>query len=95
MGACNKIYILISDNNDLNNYITKYNSNIKIFINKKCHTGVKSNDLESIKYTLFDFYIMSKSNKINSFSVYGHGSSFSKWCAEIYNIPISSFIIPE
>lgn len=85
-------YILLSDNNDLNMYISATKSNIKTIINKKMHTGTEA-ELIDIKNTLLDFYIMSKSNYILSFSVYGHGSSFSKWCAEIYNIPISSFII--
>ena len=85
-------YILLSDNNDLNMYISGMKSNIKTIINKKMHTGTEA-ELIDIKNTLLDFYIMSKSNYILSFSMYGHGSSFSKWCAEIYNIPISSFII--
>ena len=85
-------YIILSDNNDLNTYITRMKSNCNTIPNMKFHTGITS-DVDGIKNTLLDFYIMSKSNHIVSLSVYGHGSSFSKWCAEIYNIPISSFII--
>lgn len=86
-------YIILSDNNELNAYIANISSNIKTINNKKIHTGKEVSDVNDIKNTLLDFYIMSHSNHITSFSVYGHGSSFSKWCAEIYNIPISSVII--
>ena len=86
-------YIIISDNNELNTYIAGLKSNIKTIINKKIHTGKEVSDTTDIKNTLLDFYIMSMSTHILSFSVYGHGSSFSKWCAEIYNIPISSILI--
>ena len=37
--------------------------------------------------TLTEFFIMSYSNYIYSFSVYDHGSGFSKWCSVAYNIP--------
>jgi hypothetical protein len=88
-----KQYILLSDNNELNYYISQQYSNIKIIVNDKIHTGKEVYDTDHIKNTLLDFYMISKSNQILSFSVYGHGSSFSKWCAEIYNIPIQAFII--
>jgi hypothetical protein len=89
----NKKYIFISDNNDLNIHITNNFQNIKAILNEKVHSGKALNDLNSIKNTLLDFYIMSKSNSILSFSVYGHGSSFSKSCAEIYNLPICTHIL--
>jgi hypothetical protein len=85
-------YIILSDNNDLSTYITRMKSNCNTIPNMKFHTGITS-DANGIKNILLDFYIMSKSKHILSLSVYSHGSSFSKWCAEIYNIPISSFII--
>lgn len=86
-----KEYLLISDSNDLNIYITNTLGNIKTIYNNKCHLGDINNDLVNIKNTLLDFYMMSYSNKITSFSVYGHGTSFSKWCAEIYNITNVAF----
>jgi hypothetical protein len=85
-------YILISDNNILNMYINKYENNIYTIINNKIHTGNSNMNDEDIQNTLVDFYIMSKSKSILSFSTYGHGSSFSKWCAEIYDIPIISYL---
>ena len=38
--------------------------------------------------TLKDFFVMSKSKLIYSFSVYDWGSCFSDMCSQIYSIPI-------
>ena len=42
---------------------------------------------DNIKNNMIEFYIMSKSSSILSISLYEHGSGFSKWCAETWNIP--------
>ena len=56
------------------------------------HTADMSitNDTNLIN-TLKEFYIMSFSSHIYSFSVYDHGSGFSKWCSVAYNIPYVCF----
>jgi hypothetical protein len=51
------------------------------------------NDINSLKNTLIDFYLMSQSKQIISFSVYQHGSGFSKWCAVTYEIPYVCYSI--
>jgi hypothetical protein len=86
----NTIYLLITDCTIIKQYIIKLNPflNIKYIINNITHTAENSTD-ESIKNTLIDFYMMSYSNCIYSFSVYSHGSGFSQWCATTYNIPYS------
>ena len=53
--------------------------------------GSKQNPTRSASLSLLssddiDFYIMSMSDKIICFSIYEHGSSFSKTCSEIYDI---------
>ena len=48
---------------------------------------------DAVKNTLVDFYLMSQSRHIYSYSVYTHGSGFSKWCAVLYNIPYETYYI--
>jgi hypothetical protein len=86
----NTIYLLITDCTIIKQYIIKYKPflNIKFIINDITHTGENSSN-ESIKNTLVDFYMMSYSKYIYSFSVYSHGSGFSQWCATTYDIPYS------
>ena len=42
---------------------------------------------EKVKNTLIDFYLLSQSKSIFSYSAYQHGSGFSYWCAKTFNIP--------
>ena len=81
----NKTCLLLSDSIMLKKIIIKKYPNIKTIINNICHI-IENNSIE-IKNTLLDFYLMSKSVRIVSFSVYEHGSGFSKWCATTYEIP--------
>jgi glycosyltransferase involved in cell wall biosynthesis len=78
---------LISNNNQLKNILIQKNPKIKTIFNDITHIAYKDASEEKIINTLKDFYIMSNSNCIYSFSVYQHGSGFSKWCAVTYNIP--------
>jgi hypothetical protein len=82
-----KEYFFTSDNFELNRYMVSDNKNIKTLLYDKAHTGINTH-IDNYKNILLDFYIMSESNKIFSYSVYGHGSSFSKWCAEIYDLEL-------
>ena len=43
--------------------------------------------LKKLENTMLDFYLISKSKNVMSYSVYEHGSGFSKWCAFTYDIP--------
>ena len=81
-------YLLIADNNEVKNLLKTYFPFIKILINEITHfgEGIILNE-EKVKNTLVDFYLMSFSNNIMSFSCYEHGSGFSYWCAKTYNIP--------
>jgi len=84
---------LITDSNILKQYIIKFypTLNVKFIINNISHTAnnINNDDDDSLLNTLSDFYIMSYSKCINSFSVYKHGSGFSQWCALTYGIPYS------
>jgi hypothetical protein len=83
-----KIIILIGDSNSIiNNIIKKYPRLIN-FNNIISHMGEGvNNTYDSIKNNMIEFYIMSESASIYSISSYNHGSGFSKWSAEINNIP--------
>lgn len=81
----NKKYILISDNNRIKYFIKeKYNFITSLF-HPIVHTAEAT--IKNIENTLLDFYLISQSNNVMSYSIYKHGSGFSKWCAFTYEIP--------
>jgi len=85
-----KNYIIISDNNEIKNFVLEKFSdvNIKTLFTEITHfgEGVVLEE-ESVKNTMIDFYLLSLSAAIYSYSSYKHGSGFSYWCAQTYNIP--------
>jgi len=84
----NSTFLLIADNNEIKYFILKYFSNIKFIFNKITHLGEGVLlERDKIKNTLLDFYLLSYSNYIYSYTSYIHGSGFSYWCAVTYNIP--------
>ena len=84
----NKKYLLISDNNNIKSFIKKKYNFINILYNDIVHTGEKNEiNLKQLENTILDFYLISKSKNVMSYSVYQHGSGFSKWCAFTYDIP--------
>jgi len=80
--------LLIADNNEIKYFLTHEFPSIKCIFKQITHVGegVKLTD-EKIKNTLLDFYLMSRSYHIYSFTCYPHGSGFSYWSSVIYNIP--------
>ena len=90
----NHVYLLLSDNNKLKNILMKKFPFLKMIVNEITHFGEGVELQEnSVKNTLIDFYLMSHAKFIISFSSYEHGSGFSKWCSETYNIPYKIKII--
>ena len=81
-------YLLIADSNDVKIIIQKYFPNFKTLIKPITHfgEGVVLEE-EKVKNTLIDFYLLSHSKTIFSYSSYKHGSGFSYWCAKTFNIP--------
>jgi len=51
------------------------------------HLG-HSKEIDTIKDTLAEFFIVSGSKKIKTFTVYGHVSGFVQWTSILYNIPL-------
>jgi hypothetical protein len=85
-----KNYLIISDNNEIKNFVLEKftNINIKTLFKEITHfgEGVVLEE-EKVKNTMIDFYLLSLSSAIFSYSCYKHGSGFSYWCAQTYNIP--------
>jgi hypothetical protein len=81
-------YLLIADNNEIKLLLTENIPGLKVFFKKITHLG-EGNLLvrDEVKNTMLDFYLFSYSNSIYSFTSYPHGTGFSYWCAQTYNIP--------
>jgi hypothetical protein len=81
-------YLLLSDSVKLKEKIIKVFPTIRSHFKEISHLGegVKLSE-ETIKNTMVDFFLMAYSEKIYSYSCYDHGTGFSKWCAETFNIP--------
>lgn len=87
--------LLISDNTIIKNLIVKKYPFIKTHFNEITHTGEGVEiDGDKLKNTMLDFYLFSFAEKIIAFSVYCHGTGFSKWVAETYSIPYTCRFLP-
>ena len=85
---CYNNYLLIADSNDVKKIIPGYFPNFKTLIKPITHFGEGAVlEEEKVKNTLIDFYLLSHSKSIFSYSTYKHGSGFSYWCAKTFNIP--------
>lgn len=81
-------FLLMSDNTNIKKDINLRFNKVKYIDNDITHMGEGQKlEFDKIKNTLLDFYLMSYSSKIYSFTVYTHGSGFAQWCAITYNIP--------
>jgi hypothetical protein len=81
-------YLIIADNNEIKILLKKNFPKFKIILKEITHFG-EGVDLEEekVKNTLIDFYLLSFANKIISLSTYKHGSGFSYWCAQTFDVP--------
>ena len=83
----NKI-LLVSDNIIIKNILTKLYPHILTQFNEITHTGEGLQlDTNKLKNTMIDFYLFSRAKNVYAFSVYKHGTGFSKWATETYSIP--------
>lgn len=88
----NKKYLIISDCNEVK-YLFRAFPNCVFSIKNITHLSTGNITLENVKNTMIDFYLMSYSKEIFNISSLCHGSSFSKMCSIIYDIPYSKKII--
>jgi hypothetical protein len=92
----NEQIVLISDSNFIKRHVLNKFRNFKTIFHSILHFGLHKNQLDDdIQNNMIDFYLLSKSAKIYSFTVYGHGSGFSQWCAFTYDIPYSCKLISK
>jgi hypothetical protein len=82
--------LLVSNNLNIKRLLLSRFPTIKTIFHEIGHVADSTihsdNDLKIIN-TIKEFFIMSHASNIYSFSVYEHGSGFSKWCAKMYDIP--------
>jgi hypothetical protein len=83
--------ILLSDSSGYKEQVQNKNSNIFMFNDTICHLGF-CNDDNSVKNTLFEFFLVARAQKIKSYSIYPWTSGFTKAMSVIYDIPIVSEI---
>jgi hypothetical protein len=88
----NSKLLLLSNSNSVKIIMKKKFNRLIIDINNTTHLAF-SDDNSSIRDTLCDMFLISKSNEVFSISTYGHGTGFSKYICEIYDIPCYPFFI--
>jgi hypothetical protein len=86
----NQKYLLISDNTIVKNILQLNYPFLKIHLNEITHTGegihLETNKLQN---TMIDFNLFSHAANVIAFSVYIHGTGFSRWAAETYSVSYS------
>ena len=89
-----KQYIVVGDSNKIKKIISSKFNNILNFHTEITHLGEDDNiNNNALIETILDFNMMRFSNSIISFTAYGHGSGFSKYCATLYNIPFNQILL--
>jgi len=83
-------YLLITNHNDIKKHFQKA-SNIVSKVGAICHTGQDGAPSDiSVKDTMLDFYLMSRSSSIVAYSEYNF-TGFSLECSKLFNIPYQIF----
>ena len=80
--------ILMSDSNCFKEFIMSNNPDIFLYHIHASHMGLQMH-AKYIKDTLFEFILITRSNKIKTYSTYGHLSGFVKIAHDIYDVPLS------
>lgn len=80
--------LLIADNNEVKDHIVGRFPQFRAMKKAIGHFGEgETQSDDKIRNTMLDFYLMGRSAGVYSFTVYAHGSGFSRWCAETYGVP--------
>jgi len=80
--------ILLCDSPQFKQYVLN-NHTCGLYDFPICHVGV-SNNAESLRNTLFEYFIASKATSIKTYSVYGWRSGFVDSIHKLFNIPIET-----
>ena len=88
-------YLLISDNIIIKNILSSKYPFIKTHFNEISHTG-EGEQVETIKLqnTMIDFNMFSHASRVIAFSIYKHGTGFSRWITETYSVPYICRFLP-
>jgi hypothetical protein len=88
-------YLLISDNIIIKNILLSKYPFIKTHFNKISHTG-EGTQVETIRLqnTMIDFNMFSHASRVIAFSIYQHGTGFSRWTTETYSVPYVCRFLP-
>ena len=89
----NNCILLISNNVHLKRILHILYPSIKMTFNEVTHLNETIKE-KMVVNTMLDFYLMSRSYLICCLSTYLHGSGFSQWCAETYNIKYDCKYLP-
>jgi hypothetical protein len=77
--------ILLCDSSLMKIRLRELYPSLKMLIDTPQHTRNSTKD--QLKDTMRDFFLFTQASKVYSLSVYGHGSGFSEWACQLYNIP--------
>lgn len=88
----NSKLLLLSNSNKVKKILKNIFNNLIIDINNITHLAFSNDDL-SIRDTLCDMFMISKSEEVFSISSYGHGTGFSKYISLLYDIPYYPYIL--
>jgi len=101
-----KKILVFSDSNKFKKFVHSKNNPKVIVVHKKsAHTSknpglfiMSDFSLDTAErdffYAALDMRLMSKAEKIYSYSVYNWGSGFSFWLSKIFNVPLEAYNIP-
>jgi hypothetical protein len=86
--------VLIADNTNIKEYITKQFPSILYVKSKITHIGENVNIVDDMLFdTLVDFVLVCNSRNLLSICPHFHGTGFSYWPSIINNIPYKSFML--
>ena len=92
----NKTY-LMSDSLYIKKMISDNVNNIKYDDNSSVHLSLtnfdNNNNIDLIKYTMQDLYLLLYCKQIISITIYRHGSGFIKWVSTLFNKPFIQYIL--
>jgi hypothetical protein len=94
VAAGNDPFLLIADNNVIKDLVISHFPFIMAMKKEIGHFGEgQVQQYDKMENTMSDFYLLSGARVIHSFTSYAHGSGFSRWCAETFNIPYFCYFV--
>jgi hypothetical protein len=81
-------YVILSDSLEMKKKLRELYPHFIIMMDNPQHTCACKNG-EHLKDTIRDFFLFTSAHHVYALSIYGHGSGFSKWACELYNVPYS------